>query len=184
MDIEIIPELTYQHFEEMEALELQFYGPEFITPPQETWRWYQRHPLCTIAAGMGGRIVGFVNLFPVQPSVYELLAAGHFNDHFMELADVADVSSPPLHMFLSCIVVAEEARPFGVTRRLLQAAVQAYSGYQCKSVVTDNVTHAGAAFSERYGFTCRCRSDHNSWIYEQDWASFTARVNAGKGSAI
>lgn len=184
MNIEIIQELTYQHFEEMEALELQFYGPEFITPPQETWSWYQRYPLCTIAAGMGGRIVGFVNLFPVQPRVYELLAAGRFNDHFMELADVADVSAPPLHMFLSCIVVAEEARPHGVTRRLLQAAVQAYSGYQCKRVVTDNVTPAGTRFSERYGFTRRCRSDHGSWVYEQDWDSFAARVNGGKGSAI
>lgn len=184
MNICIIPELTYQHFEAMEALELQFYGPEFITPPQETWRWYQQHPLSTIAAGANGRLIGFVNLFPVQPHVYASLVKGCFNDHFMKLSDVADLSSHPLHMFLSCIVVSGDARPYGTTRRLLQAAVQAYSGRQCKSVVTDNVTLAGVSFSERYGFTRRCRSDHNSWIYEQSWDSFVSHVMGRKGSAI
>lgn len=49
MNIRIIPELTLQHFYEKEALELQFYDAEFITPPKESWRWYERYPNTTVA---------------------------------------------------------------------------------------------------------------------------------------
>jgi len=176
MNIRILQELNYRHFEEMEALELQFYGAEFITPPQESWQWYRHHPHSTVAAAADDRIVGFVNLFPVKEPVYHALAEGRFNDHFMTLDDVADVTTTPLHMFLSCVVVAEAARKYGVTRQLLRAAAQAYNGRPCLSVITDNVTEAGCAFSEHYGFIRRCRSDHNSWIYEQPWSSFADNI--------
>lgn len=176
MDIRILQELNYRHFEEMEALELQFYAPEFITPPQESWLWYQHHPHCTVAAETDGHIVGFVNLFPVKTAVYQALAEGRFNDHFMTLDDVADITSTPLHMFLSCVVVTQDARKCGVTRMLLRAAVQAYDGLPCLNVITDNVTPEGCAFSERYGFTLRCCSNHDSRVYEQPWASFIERI--------
>ena len=90
--IHIIPQLTRQHFLEMEALELRFYGEEFITPPEEAWHWYTRHPHSAVAAEMNGRLAGFVNLFPVQPEVYQALREGRFNDHFMVLDDVADMT--------------------------------------------------------------------------------------------
>ncbi len=176
MNIRIIQELNYLHFEEMEALELQFYGAEFITPPQESWLWYQHHPHSTVAAAANEHIVGFVNLFPVKEPVYHALTGGRFNDHFMTLADVADITSHPLHMFLSCVVVAEGVRKYGVTRMLLRAAVQAYEGLPCLNVITDNVTPDGCTFSERYGFTRLCRSDHDSWVYEQPWASFVEKI--------
>lgn len=177
MDIRIIQQLTPRHFHEMEALELRFYAAEFITPAEETLQWYLHHPRSTVAAEADGRLVGFVNLFPVKQRVYQALLAGAFNDHFMVLDDVAGLSETPLHMFLSCVVTAPEARPFGTTRKLLQAAVRAYAGLPCAGVVTDNVTAEGCAFSERYGFTRHCRSDHDSWVYKQDWASFVANVN-------
>lgn len=178
MNICILQKLEYRHFEEMEELELQFYGAEFITPPQESWKWYQQHPHSTVAAQADGKIVGFVNLFPVKRRVYQALAEGLFNDHFMTLTDVADISSAPLHMFLSCIVVTEEARKHGATRKLLRAAAQAYNRLPCLNVITDNVTQEGCAFSERYGFNRRCRSDHDSWIYEQPWHSFIHNIGS------
>lgn len=177
MNIRIIRHLTPRHFHEMEALELRFYAAEFITPAEETLRWYRHHPHSTVAAEADGRLVGFVNLFPVRQRVYEAILAGSFNDHFMELDDVAPLSETPLHMFLSCVVTAPEARPFGTTRKLLQTAVRAYAGLHCAGVVTDNVTDEGCAFSERYGFTRLCRSDHGSWVYRQDWADFVSQVN-------
>lgn len=176
MNIRIIPELNYRHFEEMEALELQFYDAAFITPPREAWSWYERYPHTAIAAEADGRLVGFVNLFPVKPAVYKAIQAGKFNDHYMEMDDVADLSETPLHMFLSCVVVAQEARALGTTRQLLKAAVRQYADYPCVGVVTDNVTADGCTFSERYGFTRRCRSDHNSWVYEQSWEDFRQAV--------
>ena len=39
MNLRIIPQLTTQHFYDMEALELQFYDAEFITPPEESALW-------------------------------------------------------------------------------------------------------------------------------------------------
>ena len=172
MPATIIPRLTLQHFRDMEALELQFYAAEFITPAEESWSWYDLHPHSTVAAEVDGKLAGFVNLFPVQPAIYEALRAGQFNDHFMELEHVAPITQQPLHMFLSCILVDRQFRKRGLTRQLLQAALRPYAALPCVGVVTDNVTAEGCAFSERYGFTRLRASDHDSWIYEQNWESF------------
>ena len=180
MDFTIIPQLTLQHFREMEALELQFYAAEFITPAEESWSWYDLHPHSTVAAEVKGKLAGFVNLFPVQPAIYEALREGQFNDHFMELEHVAPLTQQPLHMFLSCILVDRQFRKMGLTRQLLQAAVQPYAALHCLSVVTDNVTADGRAFSGRYGFTRLHRSDHDSWIYEQAWPDFVKRVRGAQ----
>ncbi len=176
MNIRIIPELTLQHFYEMEALELQFYDAEFITPPEESWRWYESYPHTTVAAEADGKLVGFVNLFPVQPEVYDALRAGHFNDHFMELEHVADMTETPLHMFLCCVVVDKAYHRCGIAHQLLRTAALPYAALPCTSVITDNVTEAGQRLSERYGFHFVCDSDHGSKIYEQEWAAFASRL--------
>ena len=116
------------------------------------------------------------SLFPVLPEVYTALREGRFNDHFMELEHVAPLTQQPLHMFLSCILVNRQFRKMGLTRQLLQAAVQPYASLPCVGVVTDNVTADGCAFSERYGFTRLHPSDHDSWIYEQAWPDFMKQV--------
>ena len=54
--------------------------------------------------------------------------------------------------------------------------MQPYAALPCVGVVTDNVTAAGCRFSERYGFTRLCRSDHGSRVYGQSWESFMAAV--------
>ena len=171
-EVRIIPRLTPQHFYAMEALELQFYDAEFITPPEESLRWYRHHPHTTVAAEAGGRLVGFVNLFPVQPEVYTALREGRFNDHFMELEHVAPLTAEPLHMFLCCVVVDKEYQRCGIARQLLRAAVQPYTGRACLRVITDNVTNSGERLSQRLGFTHICHSDHDSEIYEQEWDAF------------
>ena len=175
-EIQRIRNLTLQHFHEMEALELQFYDAEFITPAVESWRWYKLYPHSTVAAEVDGKLAGFVNLFPVQPEVYRELRAGRFNDHFMELEHVAPLSQQPLHMFLSCILVGRQFRKMGLTRQLLQAAVQPYAALPCVGVVTDNVTEDGCRFSERYGFTHLCHSEHGSEVYEQSWPDFVSHI--------
>lgn len=177
MGVRILTELTREHFHEMEVLERQFYDAEFITPAAETWRWYERHPHCTVAAEIDGGIAGFVNLFPVRPEVYTALQAGRFNDHFMELEHVAEITDTPLHMFLCCVVVAREHQRRGIARQLLRAAVTPYAGLPCLKVITDNVTVDGCRLSERYGFTLLGKSDHNSQIYEHDWGDFVSRIN-------
>ncbi len=176
LSVNIIPQLTFRHFQEMEALERLYYDAGFITPPEESYRWYLHHPHSTVAAECNGRLAGFVNLFPVLPEVYEALRAGIFNDHFLEMEHIAPLTAQPLHMFLSCILVDRQFRRQGLTRQLLQAAVQPYASQPCTGVITDNVTADGCAFSARYGFTRLRRSEHDSWIYEQAWPDFVKRV--------
>lgn len=182
MHANIIPQLTLQHFLDMEQLELQYYDAEFITPAEEAWQWYRIYPNTTVAAEVNGRLAGFVNLFPVQKAVYKALQEGRYNDHYMKQEDVASPADSPLHMFLSCVLVDENFRGRGILRQLLQAAVQQYGEADCVGVITDNVTADGCRFSERFGFTRRCRSDHQSWVYEHSWQEFRKSVNeAGSG---
>lgn len=178
----LMQELCYRHFEQMAELEARYYGEEFITPPQEAYRWYQRYPYTVVAAAdENNRIVGFVNLFPVKEHIYEALRAGCFNDHFLTLEGVEDIAADantPLRMFLCCLVVDAAYRAQGLTRRILRAAVEQYAAvaYRCTEVITDNVTEAGEAFSRRYGFRELLRSDHDSTVYTQSWADFVKRI--------
>lgn len=179
--LHIPDELTEQHFEQMAALEAQYYGEDNITPPAEAYRWYKRYPATTIAAAVGEKIVAFVNLFPVKAEIYDALRAGQFNDHTLTLEGLADPhseSDEPLHMFLCCVLTEPAYRGLGLTRHLLSLAVETYEPVQhrCRRIITDNVTPEGAAFSRHYGFEQVQTSDHNSLIFEQDYADFAARV--------
>lgn len=179
--LHIPDELTEQHFEQMASLEAQYYGEDNITPPAEAYRWYKRYPATTIAAAVGEQIVAFVNLFPVKAEIYDALRAGQFNDHTLTLEGLADPhseSDEPLHMFLCCVLTEPAYRGLGLTRHLLSLAVEQYEPVQhrCRRIITDNVTPEGAAFSRHYGFEQVQTSDHNSLIFEQDYADFAARV--------
>ena len=179
--LRIPDELTEQHFEQMAALEAQYYGEDNITPPAEAYRWYKRYPATTIAAAVGEQIVAFVNLFPVKAEIYDALRAGQFNDHTLTLERLADPhseSDEPLHMFLCCVLTEPAYRGLGLTRHLLSLAVEQYEPVQhrCRRIITDNVTPEGAAFSRHYGFEQVQTSNHNSLIFEQDYADFAACV--------
>ncbi len=173
--------LDFSHFEQMAQLERCFYGEEFITPPEEAYRWYLRYPYTVVAESDCRRVVGFVNLFPVQPHIARALRAGLFNDHFLTLDGVVDIEaepSSPLHMFLSCIVVDAAYRHRGITRRLLRRAVEQYAAvsHRCSEVLTDNVTAEGVAFSLRYGFRFLCASNHSSSVYSISWKNLCAQL--------
>lgn len=174
--VSIVNELSYRQFEEMEAMEKRYYAAEFITPASEAWKWYQEYPLSTIAAQVDEKIIGFVNLFPVKSEIYLLLRAGRFNDSLLRVEHLDNGRGELCYMFLSCLVVAQEFRGLGVTNMLLNAAIKPYLGFPCVSVITDNVTEEGVRFSENFGFSFICESDHHSKIYEQSWVNFVAQI--------
>lgn len=178
---EITQRLNRAHFDQMELLERRFYSPAFITPAEESYAYYTRFPLSTVAALDGDKAVGFVNLFPVIEEVYRALLKGTFNDSGLTFRDILDVSSPgasPVHLFLSCIAVDPAYRKQGAAKALLGAALTAYgdSLSECRDVVTDNVTQEGRRFSERLGFRFVCRSDHGSTVYAMPYPDFVKAV--------
>lgn len=182
--------LSYAHFEQMEQLELLYYGPEYITPAKEAYRWYQHYPYTVVAAEEAGQIVGFVNLFPVKEPIAQALKAGEFNDHDLTPEGVVDLAADqqaPLHMFLSCVLVEPEYRRQGLTRTLLRAAAEQYASvyHRCVEVITDNVTEEGERFSQRYGFRKLCHSLHGSVVYGQPWQHFVQILAQGaKGDGM
>ena len=181
MAISILKTLTHEHFEQMMDLEKQYYSEEYITPAEEAFRWYQHYPFTIVAAGNEKEIAGFVNLFPVTEEVFESLKAGKFNDHNLTFKDIVDfhVHSPQsINMFLSCIVVKEEYRKQGLPLRLLQAAILPYKEVldRCQWIITDNVTKKGEAFSEKYGLSFHCHSNHGSKIYLGKFRDFVNAV--------
>ena len=133
--------LTLSDFHQMYAIERAYYDPRYITPPQEAFRWYQAYPLSTLAVKEGEMVAGFLNLFPVRPSVFAQLLAGTFNDREMELCQLADPFSGTgtLHMFLCCIARRLDYQGQGVGGLLLKAGVEAYRtvAHRCGAIITD-----------------------------------------------
>lgn len=185
--VRIETDLTYGHFEQMEALEARSYGSEFIAPASEAWAWYQCHPASVTAAvdATSGAVVGFANLFAVEKPVFDALLAGTFNDATLtadQILPLPRAGEPPLRtMFLSCIAVDEHWRGRGMACFLLREAARFYAGAVAPDarIVTDNVTPAGARLSERLGFGFAGFSDHGSRIYERDFAGFVAALGCG-----
>ena len=126
-------------------------------------------------------MVGFINLFPVRPLVFEALFSGRMNDHDLRVADVEDIHAPsalPMEMFLSCILVEPAYRNRGLAYTLLQAAAAQYLPYAacCHRVLMDTVTPAGAAFAERCGFAPLGASLHASRLYLQHFAALLSTL--------
>lgn len=181
-------DLVRADFDAMARLEARFYGKEFITPAEESYAWYVRHPHSVVAARTpcGCGIAGFVNLFPVCLWVGEALLAGRFNDAGLVADDIVPLdglqSSGPhgdkTTMFLSCVVIDPEFRGRGLLRRLMDCAVEVYRPYMASLgyVVADTVTPDGARIMERYGFMFQRPSDHGSRIYAQPFDAFANRV--------
>ncbi len=178
----IISPLSYAHFEQMAALELKYYGADFITPAEEAYRWYCKHAYTTTAAAVNGEVVAFVNLFPILPGVFGKLLCGQLNDSELTAESIVDIhaGAEPLHMFLSCILVEPAYRRTGLTHRLLRAAIAPYLPMQqrCRLIATDNITPEGAAFSRHFGFTAHGTSEHGSRLFVQPFSSFISKVFA------
>jgi len=173
-------DLTEKDFIEMEALEKRYYSEEFIADYKDAYDWYRDLPFTTVAAEDNGRIVGFLELFPISDRVYKLLLEGRFNDKYLEKRDIVDIEKPctePLNLFLSCIVVDRDYRGAGVLALLLRTYADLYEkvvrkGYVIDKVITDNVTKEGESFSLRMGFERLTKSDHGSVVYIQDFEHF------------
>lgn len=181
--MEILTQLTLEHFKQMEKLESKYYGEDCITPALQAYEWYVRFPYTTHAAAEEGSIVGFINLFPVTGTTFEGIMAGRFNDKFLTIENIVDITASktePLHMFLSCILTEPQYRGKKLTLQLLKKAAETYApvAHRCDVILTDNVTAEGERFSRKYGFTPVCESDHGSWVYSQSYERFYKRLFA------
>ena len=179
----LLSELNYQHFELMAQLEETYYSRDYITPAEESYRWYRRHPYSTLVVADGDEIAGFVNLFPVKAEVFAALLAGQLNDHDMgaeAMLNPAEHAEEGLEMFLSCVVVSPRHRGGRLVPAMLKEAIKPYLPYLpcCRRVITDNVTDDGERFSRRYGFRPLGHSGHASKLYMQDFADFIRRIEA------
>lgn len=176
----IIAPLSYAHFEQMAALEQKYYGADFITPAKEAYRWYCAHAYTTTAAAVNDEVIAFANLFPIQSTAFEKLLSGQLNDSELTAESIADIHADddPLHMFLSCILVEPAYRHTGLTRKLLQAAIEPYLPVQhrCQLIATDNITPEGITFSRHFGFSAHGISGHGSQLFVQPFSRFISKV--------
>lgn len=171
---EIAEKLTKAHFDEMEELEKQYYDEEFITPSMESYAWYIKHPNSIQVVTYLGKVVGFMNMFPISKALFDAIKEGCYNDAYLKAEDIVSLEDYELegYLFLSCIVVDKLFRRTQVLKMLIESYVNIYKPYLVEAIITDNITESGAAFSERMGFKFFCKSDHNSKIYIGRWNEF------------
>ncbi|MEG1548457.1 MAG: hypothetical protein RR232_07845 [Clostridia bacterium] len=177
-------DLTLSNFEQMSALERRYYGDDHITPAAQAYAWYLQYPYTVTAMLDSGRVAGFANLFPISDRVFQSLQAGSFNDKYLTLDDIVDISIgglAPLHMFLCCIVLDAAYRADCMSFKLLLAAMQPYEALlpRCDILITDNVTQHGEHFSQRLGLCKLCDTAFGSKIYQAEYSIFRNAVLLG-----
>lgn len=171
--------LAYCHFEQMFDLECLYYSEEFITPADEAWRWYVQHPHSVVVALHGDAVAGFVNLFPINLELFDEIRVGRFNDADLVADDIVSLDELAAQdkkygMFLSCIVVRESFRRYGLVEALLAKAVETYLPYKERiaDIAIDTVTHDGINFARRYGFKTLGSTEHGSVVHMQSFQDF------------
>ena len=189
MKLHVEHNLTFGHFEQMEALEAACYSAEYIAPAHEAFSWYESHPHSVLAACEDGRVVGFVNLLPVRPTLFARICDGSFNDAGMTADDILSLeecAKAPFELFLSCIAVDGKQRGTGLARTLVATALAPYlsPAFACEFVVTDNVTEDGERFSKRLGFKLVCDSDHGTKVYRHTVRDLAAKLNEAPVSRL
>ncbi|QRG67759.1 hypothetical protein [Brevibacillus choshinensis] len=172
----------------MEQLEKRYYAEEHITPYAESYEWYVQRPHSILALEEDHRIIGFMNLFPVKPEIYEQISNGTYNDKYLTYREIIPVEEgpvPSMSLFLSCIVIDDEYRRSPALTMLLGSYLEYYEtfrrkGVRMEGIVGDAVTAAGERFLSKIGLKRHCASDHDSTIYRGTYPDFFAAVSAMK----
>lgn len=166
-------DLTFEDFWEMEQMERKFYSEEFIAPAEEAMRWFEAHPFSVKVVEDDGEIAGFMNLFPVVPSVAKAILHGEFNDHDLKAENIQspDHADEPLQIFLSCLVVRSSKRHTGVVSVLMNSYFEEIDswGNEIGNVMMETVTVEGAQFAQRIGMKhVRVKVDTTVWQIAYD----------------
>lgn len=157
--------LSLQDFQQMEQLELSCYDESYITPYREAYHWYKKEPRSVLVLTHGSRIIGFVNLFPVEEELFLAILRGHCNDSLLKAEDIAADTPTAKYLFLSCAVVDKAYRRQGLGKELIRRAAAQYAIAREALLITDNVTEAGCRLSESLGLLYQRDSDHGTKIY-------------------
>jgi len=168
----------------MESMEKEYYSPEFIADYNEAFDWYNRFSFTTMAIEDQGRIVGFLDLFPITRKTFDLISQGTFNDKNLTAENILDIRKTdlaPVNLFLSCIVIDKAYRKTEALKILLKAYVDYYNacisrGIIIDQIITDNVTLEGERFSAKIGFRKILDTNHSSVVYCQSYNEFSLKV--------
>ncbi len=182
--MEFKEQLNLDDFKAMYHLEAAYYEETYITPYQESYRWYLAFPWSNCCLVDGEVLVGFLDMFPISEDLFNQIKVGEFNDSDLKTQDIVDVFSMPkgpVHMFLSCIVIHKDYRKTDALTMLLKKQVAFYKhfiekGLQVEWIITDNVTKEGEGFSRRLGFIKETISSHDSVINISDYKGFAKRI--------
>jgi hypothetical protein len=179
--MQIITHFTIDDFKEMQELERKFYDDDHITLYEEAYKWYEKYPYTVCGLRGEGRIIGFINMFPIKEHIFQAIKAGAFNDRDLVSDDIVNIDKPigsKVNMFLCCVLIDDEYRQTDALSILLAENIRYYKHIQTKieSIITDNVTDKGEAFSKRFGFTRVTESEFDSVIYMADYSEFILYV--------
>lgn len=175
--------LTLTDFQAMEAIERQYYPPDFIASAENSYSWYLHWPNSVLAAFENDKLIGFMNLFPIHDKLYSQISEGTFNDSGLTKYDIhIPVQSDTTYkLFLSCVAIDKKHLNKGIASKLLNAYLELYQEYEQAGcifgkIVTDNVTEAGLKFSKAIGLTPIRQSDHDSWICSGTYEFLKRRI--------
>ncbi|MEG1930657.1 MAG: hypothetical protein RR131_05920 [Anaerovorax sp.] len=192
--MQIKKKLTMDDFIEMYHLEKQFYEEDHITPPEETYRWYLCYPNFSTVLEDQGKIIGFLDMFPIKETIFQQIRKGTFNDSNLTAEGIQDIgemrAGERVNMFLCCVIVDKAYRKTQALQMMIKAQVEYYQqfldrGIEIESMITDNVTGSGENFSKRMGFKKVTDTLFNSVIYMQKYKDFIKNaLGTGENSVL
>lgn len=171
---------------QLHQMEKKYYTEEHIAPYEEVYKWNQKFPWSSAVLEEDGKIVAFLDMFPIKEHLLQKIQSGTYNDSNLTYEDIVDITTVKqghFHMFLCCMVIEKEYRNKDTQKLLFNQLIDFYATNKTDQVIidriiTDNVTEEGIHLSKKLGFKKAIDSDYQSTIYLGKYDSFVKTVKS------
>lgn len=153
---------------EIHQLAHQIYGPPYQFSDGRLRQWWKANPNCFFVMLCNGRLVGYIDAFPICSSDYENLLAGKDESQIMPVA--SESASAESSFYIASIVVEREHR--GSVLRFINKALlfyeRAYPQRRWRRVCAIAYTPNGERWVKMRGM-CQIDGTNVWYIDDQTW---------------
>lgn len=168
------PENIEKYLIDAIKIDQQYYSNELSGVLDTCVNWYNaNNDIYTFVVDGEEKVVGYINMMPVELEIYEKIKNGHFLDNDIPSSSVIDPFMPGTYYLYFCSVAIDQSmKP--AKRQIFKMLYESFfkkldswaeDGICIQAMISDAVTADGKSIAESFGMQKVGESDHESSIY-------------------